>query len=41
MHETALISGKSFAETYGKKNYTVVDIGGLDINGSLRKYFKN
>lgn len=39
MHDTALITGKILSETYGKPGYTVVDIGGLDVNGSLRSFF--
>lgn len=40
MHDTALISGKLFATTYGKESYIVVDIGGMDVNGSLRSFFE-
>jgi hypothetical protein len=40
MHFTSLISGESFSETYGKEGYIVVDIGGKDVNGSLRKFFE-
>ena len=39
MHDTALIAGKLVSETYGKSGYTVVDIGGLNVNGSLRTFF--
>jgi len=41
MHDTALYSGKYFAELYGKKNYTVLDIGGKDVNGTLRQFFES
>jgi SAM-dependent methyltransferase len=41
MHETALISGKLFAEKYGGSNKTVLDIGGKNVNGSLRPFFEN
>jgi hypothetical protein len=41
MHESALISGKAFAEVYGKEGNIVVDIGGLNVNGSLRKFFED
>jgi len=41
MHDTAIISGASFAETYGRDNQIVVDIGGLNMNGSLKYFFKN
>jgi SAM-dependent methyltransferase len=39
MHFTSLQSGKSFAETYGEIGKTVIDIGGQDVNGSLREFF--
>lgn len=39
MHYTSITSGRLFAEGYGKKDMVVVDVGGLDINGSLRQYF--
>ena len=41
MHDTALISGKLFAEKYGSKDKVVIDIGGKNVNGSLRSYFEN
>ena len=41
MHYTALIAGKLFAEKYGGQNKTVIDIGGQDVNGSLRSFFEN
>ena len=37
MHETSFRSGQSFLESYGKKHDLVVDIGGKDVNGSLRQ----
>lgn len=40
MHTTSLISGKSFALSYGIENGIVVDIGGLNVNGSLRSFFE-
>lgn len=40
MHLTSLISGECFSETYGKENMTVVDLGGQDVNGSLRNFFE-
>ena len=40
MHDTALVSGKSFCESYGIKNGIVVDIGGRNVNGSLRSFFE-
>ena len=39
MHDTSLYSGKYFAEVYGSPGLTVVDIGGQDVNGSLKEYF--
>ena len=39
MHDTALLSGKSFAKIYCKPGMTVVDIGGRNVNGSLRPLF--
>lgn len=41
MHETASIAGRAFAETYGYTNHIVIDIGGLDVNGSLRSFFES
>lgn len=41
MHVTALISGACFAKMYGGANKIVVDIGGRNVNGSLRTYFEN
>jgi len=40
MHYTSLVSGKSFSESYGIKNGLVIDIGGRDVNGSLRSFFE-
>lgn len=40
MHDTASLAGLSFAETYGGNNKLVIDIGGININGSLKKYFE-
>jgi SAM-dependent methyltransferase len=40
MHYTALKSGESFAISYGKENDLVIDIGGLNLNGSLREAFE-
>jgi SAM-dependent methyltransferase len=41
MHDTALLSGEAFANLYCEKGQTVVDIGGQDVNGSLRSFFEN
>ena len=40
MHSTSLISGKSFSETYNIEGGIVLDIGGRDVNGSLRSFFE-
>ena len=37
MHDTSLISVESFFRLYGKQNAIVVDIGGRNVNGSLRE----
>ncbi len=36
MHDTSYISGECFLKIYGNKNMTVADIGGMNVNGSLR-----
>ena len=41
MHDTALKSGKAFAESYGISNGLVIDIGGRNVNGSLRAFFES
>lgn len=40
MHYTALIGGESFSNTYGGEGKVVVDIGGKNVNGSLRSFFE-
>jgi SAM-dependent methyltransferase len=40
MHDTSLISGRAFVESYGIPNGLVVDIGGRNVNGSLRSFFE-
>lgn len=40
MHDTALFAGRAFAQAYGRPGCNVVDIGGLDMNGSLRGVFE-
>ena len=40
MHDTASICGRAFSEIYGIQNGLVVDIGGQNVNGSLRDYFE-
>ena len=41
MHDTALICGKLFADLYGSESKIVLDIGGKNVNGSLRSSFEN
>ena len=39
MHHTALEYGKAFFKTYAnKKDLTIVEIGSLDVNGSIKQY---
>jgi len=40
MHDTASLSGKAVADIFAKPGMTVVDVGGLNINGSLRPFFE-
>jgi len=40
MHYTSLLSGKAFCESYGLKDGVVVDIGGRNVNGTLRFFFE-
>jgi hypothetical protein len=40
MHYTSLRSGQAFSESYGIPNGLVIDIGGRDVNGSLRYFLK-
>jgi len=40
MHLTSLVSGRSFSESYKVEGGLVVDIGGQDVNGSLRPFFE-
>ena len=35
MHDTAMMSGALFGRVYGKEGMTVLDVGGLDVNGSI------
>lgn len=39
MHDTALLSGQLFALAYGGHGKTVIDVGGKNINGSLKDFF--
>jgi len=41
MHPTALASGNYFAYCYGGQKKVVLDIGGKNVNGSLRIFFEN
>ena len=40
MHYTALKSGQAFSESYGILKGLVIDIGGRNVNGSLRSFFE-
>jgi SAM-dependent methyltransferase len=40
MHYTSLKSGLAFAESYAIQNGLVVDLGGRNVNGSLRSFFE-
>lgn len=40
MHDTALLAGSLFGKIYGKKGMKVLDVGGQDVNGTLRKPFE-
>jgi len=39
MHDSALFSGKYFINSYVLPEFHVIDIGGADLNGSLKGYF--
>lgn len=39
MHDSALVSGGKFSQIYVERGSVVVDVGGLDVNGTLRKVF--
>ena len=41
MHYTAISSGSFFAHSYGGIGKVVIDMGGQDVNGSLRDFFEN
>jgi len=41
MHDTAMIAGALFGKIYGKEGMNVLDVGGQDVNGSLRIPFEN
>jgi SAM-dependent methyltransferase len=41
MHDTALMSSTLFANIYGSLNKVVLDIGGKNVNGSLKSFFEN
>ena len=40
MHDTAMLAGSKFAATYCRPGDTVLDVGGRDVNGSLRPAFE-
>lgn len=37
MHDTSLLAGSLFGKIYGKEGMKVLDVGGQDVNGSLKK----
>lgn len=39
MHDTSLISGNLFSIVYGGSGKVVIDVGGQNVNGSLRDFF--
>lgn len=39
MHDSSLYSGKCIAALYGGTKKRVLDVGGKDVNGSLRQFF--
>jgi SAM-dependent methyltransferase len=41
MHDTALLAGALFAKVYTQEGQTVVDIGSMDVNGSLRPFYSH
>lgn len=41
MHESALLSGHSFLDAYLKAGLVVLDVGGMNVNGSLRQYYES
>lgn len=41
MHDTAMNAGKLFANKYAKNEMVVLDVGGLNVNGTLRNIFEN
>ncbi len=36
MHDTAIETGRAFFECYGRASGTILDVGALDVNGTLR-----
>ena len=40
MHDTAFLSGEGFAKTYGAPGKVVLDVGGKNVNGTLRPAFE-
>ena len=41
MHDSALRTGHRFCDVYMRPGKIVVDLGGMDVNGSLRPYFES
>ena len=38
MHDTALKTGEAFFKCYGEKGCAILDVGSMDVNGTLRTY---
>ncbi len=38
MHDTARLTGQRFFEVYGRADGTVLDVGSMDVNGTLRPF---
>lgn len=38
MHDTALRTGEAFLKCYCRGNYSILDVGSLDVNGTLRPF---
>jgi hypothetical protein len=41
MHYSSEKAGEFFAKLYGKPNFTVLDVGGADYNGSIKAFYAN
>jgi SAM-dependent methyltransferase len=40
LHDTALISGEAFFRCYGKPGNSILDVGSMDVNGTLRNVWR-